>query len=217
VNSSVSASQIVEVSLAEAGRRRRTASSAAWVLQRSDAQCKTSSNAQAVPDELEVTLEGCASWAVNSGRCSPWITYWAEWGECSCVQKREECQISSTVGTGWVVSVYTVHIGSSPSPPPPPTPPPPTQPPAGGLPRDIFNEWMQFGENHHIAQGGYACGYKDGWCGCSCGHNLGANVHCTLPYIGPGVEGGHTCGSYGNLYGCAEAHYLSSYCPKSSR
>jgi len=213
VNSSASASQIVEVSLAEVGLDGESMMAAnrsivSWDLQRADAECKIKSGQ---PYEEFDTLDRCALWAANDRDCSPWITYAAKWRMCICVAKGDTCQMVSTVEFGYgVYSVYTVRIGSS-------SPSPPTPPPTGDLPRDIFNDWMQFGEGHHIAQGGYACGYKGGWCGCSCGHNLGANVDCTLPYIGPGVEGGHTCGSYGNLYGCAEAHYLSSYCPKSSR
>jgi len=75
-----------------------------------------------------------------------------------------------------------------------------------------FDQWM--GQLGGIPQGGYACGYSNGWCGCSCGHNRGNTTPCYLPPMKPGTQGGHTCGYHGNLYGCAEAHNTLEGCPR---
>jgi len=89
-----------------------------------------------------------------------------------------------------------------------------------GLSPDDFAQWMRLLQNNDIPQGGYACGYStvDGqqWCGCSCGHNQGNTTPCTLPPMNPGTAGGHTCGYYGVLYGCAEAHNTIVGCPRTS-
>jgi len=92
---------------------------------------------------------------------------------------------------------------------------------SAGLSPAQFAEWMQVLQNNDIPQGGYACGYSvsaDGqqWCGCSCGHNQGNTTPCTLPPMNPGTAGGHTCGYYGVLFGCAEAHNTWEGCPRTS-
>jgi len=84
------------------------------------------------------------------------------------------------------------------------------------LPQVDFAYWMERLMNSAVPQGGYACGYGHGWCGCSCGHNQGNTTPCHLPPMSPGTEGGHTCGYYGNLYGCAEAHNTLIGCPLTS-
>jgi len=96
-----------------------------------------------------------------------------------------------------------------------PVPAPAPTPPEGMSPVE-FEQWMRMLQNNDIPQGGYACGYKDGWCGCSCGHNQGNTTPCYLPPMQAGTEGGHTCGYYGVLYGCAEAHNTLVGCPMTS-
>jgi len=78
----------------------------------------------------------------------------------------------------------------------------------GGMTGNDFIMWMQLNNVH---AGGWACGYKDGWCGCSCGNNYAAP--CSNPPMTAGTEGGRTCGWFGNLYGCAEAHNTVENCP----
>jgi len=73
-----------------------------------------------------------------------------------------------------------------------------------------LGQWL----NSSTPQSGYACGYGNGWCGCSCGNNWGER--CTLPPMQPGTQGGHTCGCIGNLCGCAEAHNTLLGCPMTS-
>jgi len=82
----------------------------------------------------------------------------------------------------------------------------------GSMSQFDLGNWMDMLQD--TPQGGYACGYKDGWCGCSCGHNQGNTTPCHLPRMRPGTQGGHTCGYYGKLYGCAEAHNTLEGCPR---
>jgi len=94
----------------------------------------------------------------------------------------------------------------------------PAPAPAPGPSPDFnFDEWMAMYERatNGIPQVGAACGYQHGWCGCSCGNNLAKP--CSLPFINHtlSTEGGHTCGYYGVLYGCAEAHNNVASCPRS--
>jgi len=78
-----------------------------------------------------------------------------------------------------------------------------------------FEEWMEYWQNSNLPQGGWACGYGNGWCGCSCGYNDGDGTlkECALPEMQLGTAGGHTCGFIGRLYGCAEAHNTVRGCP----
>jgi len=86
----------------------------------------------------------------------------------------------------------------------------------GAMTGPDFASWMNQCCSAGVPQGGYACGYSNGWCGCSCGHNQGNTTPCYLPPMQPGTEGGHTCGYYGELYGCAEAHNTLEGCPQTS-
>jgi len=83
-----------------------------------------------------------------------------------------------------------------------------------GLSTEEFRRWMGLLQDNTVAQGGYACGYGNGWCGCSCGHNQGNTTPCYTPPMQPGTAGGHTCGYFGVLYGCAEAHNTLEGCPR---